>query len=204
MSKIRVLVADDHAIFRFGLRKLIDQQRDMQVIAEAANGHEALRAYSELRPDVTVMDLRMPGLDGAATITALLQQEATARVLVLTAYDGDEDVQRAMRAGAWGCLPKDAFAAEMLGAIREVHAGEKLLPAATLPERAQRRNLWPRERAVIELVAKGLSNKEICAALSIAEGTLRNHLRRLFEKLGVDDRTQAAMEAVKRGIIRPP
>jgi two-component system NarL family response regulator len=203
--KIRVLIADDHPIFRMGLRNLINQQPDMEVVAEAGDGLEAVRAYGQHRPDVTLMDLRMPGLDGPQAIAGVLGEHPEARIIVLTTYDGDEDVHRAVRAGAAGYLLKDTFAEGMLDAIRDVHAGEQLFGedlAARLADRESDAGLSPRELTVLELVARGLSNKEIQTALSMAEGTLKNHLKRIFDKLGVTDRTKAAMVAVKRGVIR--
>jgi two-component system NarL family response regulator len=205
--RITVLVADDHPIFRSGLRTLIDGQDDMLVVAEAANGREAVAHHTRYRPDVTVMDLRMPDLDGPAAITAILKVHPGARILVLTSYDGDEDVERAARAGAAGYLLKDTFGEGMLDAIRDVDAGELLFDeevASKLAHRDAAPSLSPRELTILELIARGLSNKEIQASLSIAEGTLRNHLRRIFDKFGVTDRTQAALIGIKRGLIRMP
>jgi two-component system, NarL family, response regulator len=205
--KITVLIADDHPIFRAGLRTLIDGQPDMMVVAEAADGREAVALFTRYRPDVTLMDLRMPDLDGPAAIKAVLAAHPGARVIVLTSYDGDDDVERAAQAGAVGYLLKDTFAEGMLDAIRDVDAGELLFDeevAAKLAGRNAAPSLSPRELTILELIARGLSNKEIQAALSIAEGTLRNHLRRIFDKFQVTDRTQAALMGIKRGLIRMP
>jgi two-component system NarL family response regulator len=205
--KITVLVADDHPIFRVGLRNLIDQQPDMQVVAEACDGREAVAVHGRLRPDVTLMDLRMPGLDGPGAIAAVRQHDPGARIIVLTTYDGDDDVQRAVEAGARGYLLKDTFAEGLLDAIRDVHAGEVLFDdelVARLSDRAGGRALSPRELSVLQAIAGGLSNKQIQAALAMAEGTLKNHLKRIFDKLDVTDRTQAVLSAVKRGLIRMP
>lgn len=205
--KITVLIADDHPIFRAGVRTLIDEQTDMMVIGEAANGREAVALFSRYHPDVTLMDLRMPDLDGPAAIKAVLKVDPGARILVLTSYDGDDDVERAAQAGAAGYLLKDTFAEGMLDAIRDVDAGELLFDeeiAAKLAGREAAPSLSPRELTVLELIARGLSNKEIQASLSIAEGTLRNHLKRIFEKFQVTDRTQAALIGIKRGLIRMP
>jgi two-component system NarL family response regulator len=205
--KITVLIADDHPIFRAGLRTLIDGQPDMLVVGEAANGREAATLFARYRPAVTVMDLRMPDLDGPATIKAVLNVDPGARILVLTSYDGDEDVERAAQAGAAGYLMKDTFAEGILDAIRDVDAGELLFDeevAAKLAHRDAAPSLSPRELTILELIARGLSNKEIQASLSIAEGTLRNHLKRIFDKFQVTDRTQAALIGIKRGLIRMP
>jgi two-component system NarL family response regulator len=205
--KITVLVVDDHPIFRTGLRTLIEEQEDMLVVGEAANGNEALALYRRYRPSVTLMDLRMPDMDGPATIQAVLAIDPGARIIVLTTYDGDDDVERAAQAGAVGYLLKDTFVEGMLDAIRDVDAGELLFDeevAAKLAGRDAAPSLSPRELTILELIARGLSNKEIQASLSIAEGTLRNHLKRIFEKFGVADRTQAALMGIKRGLIRMP
>ena len=212
-TRIRILIADDHPIFRAGLRNLIEHQGDMVVVAEASDGDQAVAAFLQHRPDVTLMDLRMPVLDGTAAIAAVMKHDPGARIIVLTTYDGDDDVYRAVQAGARGYLRKDTFAEGMLDAVRDVHAGEQLFAVevpATLPAGEPGLDagagpgppLSPRERAVLELVARGLSNKEIQTVLAMAEGTLKNHLKRIFEKLGVNDRTRAAMVAVKRGMIR--
>jgi DNA-binding NarL/FixJ family response regulator len=195
--KITVLIADDHPIFRAGLRTLIDEQEDMMVVAEAANGREAVALYGRYRPDVTLMDLRMPDLDGPGAIRAMLKLQPGARIIVLTSYDGDDDVERAAQAGAAGYLLKDTFAEGMLDAIRDVDAGEVLFDeevAAKLAGRDAAPSLSPRELTILE----------IQASLSIAEGTLRNHLRRIFDKFQVTDRTQAALVGIKRGLIRMP
>ena len=205
--KITVLIADDHPIFRTGMRTLIDEQADMMVVGEAANGREAVALFTRYRPDVTVMDLRMPDLDGPAAIKAVLNVHPGARILVLTSYDGDEDVERAALAGAAGYLMKDTFVEGLLDAIRDVDAGELLFDeevAAKLAHRDATPSLSPRELTILELIARGLSNKEIQASLSIAEGTLRNHLKRIFDKFQVTDRTQAALIGIKRGLIRMP
>jgi two-component system NarL family response regulator len=204
--KITVLIADDHPIFRVGLRNLIDHQPDMQVVAEARDGQEAVAVFCHLRPDVTLMDLRMPVLDGPGAIAEVRRQDPQARIIVLTTYDGDDDVQRAVEAGARGYLLKDTFAEGMLDAIRDVHAGEVLFDDDLVARLSDRpgRALSPRELSILEAIARGLSNKQIQAALAIAEGTLKNHLKRIFDKLEVTDRTQAVLAAVKRGVIRMP
>jgi two-component system NarL family response regulator len=202
-GKIRVLIADDHPIFRVGLRNLIDQQPDMQVIAEASDGPEAVRVIAESKPDITLLDLRMPGLDGPQVIGAVLAHDREARIIILTTYDGDEDIYRAVEAGARGYLLKDTFPEGMLDAIRDVNAGGHLFPASVAAKLVGRgAALSTRELAVLELLARGLSNKEIQTALSLPEGTLKNHLKRVFDKLDVTDRTQAVLVAIKRGLVR--
>jgi two-component system, NarL family, response regulator len=204
-DKIRVLIADDHPIFRVGLRNLIDQQSDMVVVGEASDGHEAVKTFGELRPDVALMDLRMPGLDGPEAIAAVIKDHPDAKIMVLTTYDGDEDIYRAVQAGARGYLLKDTFPEGMLDAIRDVNAGGQLFAAdvaGKLADRIPGTTLSTRELAVLELVARGLTNREIQTALSMAEGTVKNHLKRIFEKLEVTDRTEATLVAVKRGVIR--
>jgi two-component system NarL family response regulator len=202
-AKLRVLIADDHPIFRVGLRNLIDQQPDLQVIGEAGDGPEAVRRIAELKPDVTLLDLRMPGLDGPEVIAAALAADREARIIVLTTYDGDEDVYRAVQAGARGYLLKDTFPEGMLDAIRDVHAGGHLFTSSVAAKLVYRGEpLSTRELSVLELLARGLSNKEIQAALSLPEGTLKNHLKRVFEKLDVSDRTQAVLVALKKGVVR--
>lgn len=203
---IRVLIADDHPIVRVGLRNLINQQSDMQVVAEAGDGREAVQAYIHCHPDVTLMDLRMPGMDGLDATAVIVKQDLAARIIVLTTYDGDDDIERAVRAGACGYLLKDTFPEGMLDAIRSAHAGQGLFAeemAARFSEDSAP-SLSPRELSVLELIARGLSNKEIQSALSIAEGTLKNHLKRIFDKLEVGDRTRAVMVGLKRGLIRMP
>jgi two-component system NarL family response regulator len=205
--KIRVLVVDDHPVVRLGLRAMIDAQADMQVVGEAGDGPAAIVAYGKLAPDVTLMDLRMPGMSGPATIAELRKADPQARVIVLTTYDGDEDVYRAVQAGARGYLLKGTFPEGTLEAIRIVHAGQRLFApevAGRLAERVASPSLTAREVGVLELVAKGMSNKEIGAALFVAEDTVKNHLKHIYAKLGVTDRTEAALLAVQRGILILP
>ena len=204
-AKIRVLIADDHPIFRVGLRNLISQQADMEAVGEANDGPETVKQIAALRPDVTLLDLRMPGMDGPQVIAAVLAQDRDARIIILTTYDGDEDIYRAVEAGARGYLLKDTFPEGMLDAIRDVHAGGHLFPAAVAAKLVARgQPLSTRELSVLELLARGLSNKEIQSALSIPEGTLKNHLKRVFDKLDVTDRTQAVLVALRRGLVRLP
>jgi two-component system NarL family response regulator len=202
-AKIRVLLADDHPIFRVGLRNLISQQADMEVVGEASDGPEAVQQIAAIRPDITLLDLRMPNLEGPQVIAQVLAHDKDARIIILTTYDGDEDIYRAVEAGARGYLLKDTFPEGMLDAIRDVHAGGHLFPAAVAAKLVGRgAPLSTRELSVLELLARGLSNKEIQTALSIPEGTLKNHLKRVFDKLDVTDRTQAVLVALKRGLVR--
>jgi two-component system NarL family response regulator len=202
-AKIRVLVADDHPIFRVGLKNLISQQADMEVVGEASDGPETVERVLAIRPDVTLLDLRMPNLDGPQVIGQVLASDKDARIIILTTYDGDEDIYRAVEAGARGYLLKDTFPEGMLDAIRDVHGGGHLFPASVAAKLVGRgAPLSTRELSVLELLARGLSNKEIQSALSIPEGTLKNHLKRVFDKLDVTDRTQAVLVALKRGLVR--
>jgi two-component system, NarL family, response regulator len=203
-EKISLLIVDDHPVVRLGLRAMIETQPDMVVVAEAGDGPTALRLYEEHRPAVTLMDLRLPGMSGPEAIAALRARWPEARIIVLTTYDGDEDIFRAVKAGARGYLLKGTFPEGTLEAIRHVHAGQRLMApdlAVRLAERAAGPSLTPREIRVLALVAKGMSNKEIAAALFVAEDTVKNHLKHAFSKLGVSDRTEAAMLAVQKGIL---
>jgi two-component system NarL family response regulator len=204
-AKIRILVVDDHMIVRVGLRTVISEEEDMEVVAEAGDGPAALAAWEAHRPDVTLLDLRLPDVSGAELITKIRQRDPAAKILVLTSYDADEDIYRAVQAGARGYLLKGTLPDGVLeAAIRAVHAGQRHLPANVadrLADRVGAPSLTPREIAVLELVAKGLSNAEIGAALSVSAGTIKTHLKRIYPKLGVGDRTAAALAAVQRGIV---
>jgi two-component system NarL family response regulator len=202
--KISVLIADDHAVVRMGLRALLESQPDMEVAGEAAEGAAAVEAFTTLRPDIVLADLRMPGMGGREVIAAIQKVSPDAKVIVLTSFDGDEDIFRAVQAGARGYLLKACAPEELLEAVRTVHAGGRLLApavAARLAERVNSPSLTAREVAVLELVAKGLSNKEIGSALFLAEDTVKNHLKHIYAKLDVSDRTEAVLQAVQRGII---
>jgi DNA-binding NarL/FixJ family response regulator len=204
-NKIRVLVVDDHQIVRMGMRAMIDGEADMEVVAEAGEGRAAITAYETHRPDITIMDLRLPGMSGPEIITEIRKRSPNANIIVVTTYDADEDVYRAVQAGARGYLLKGTFVEGMLEAIRHVHAGRRLIApevAARLADRVASPSLTSREISVLELVAKGMSNKEIGATLFLTEDTIKTHLRHAFAKLGVNDRTEAALLAVQRGIIR--
>jgi DNA-binding NarL/FixJ family response regulator len=205
-APLRLMVTDDHPIFRQGLRALIEAEADMVVVAEASTGEEGLAAFKRERPDVSLVDLRLPGtMSGVDLIRAMRLIAPDAKALVLTSYDGDEHVHRALAAGARGYLLKGTFQEGLLGAIRAVATGSLLVPepvAARLVERAEREPLTPREVRVLELVAHGRNNREIGAELGLSEGTVKNHLKVIFHKLGVDDRTHAVILAARRGIIQ--
>jgi two-component system NarL family response regulator len=204
-TRIKVLIVDDHRVVRLGVKAIVEAEADMEVVGEAADGPGALAAYEAHRPDIVLLDLRLPGMTGPEVIAALRQRDPEAKIIVLTSYDADEDVYRAVQAGARGYLLKGTLPDGVLeAAIRKVHAGQRLLApeaAARLADRLTNPSLTPREVAVLELVAKGKSNKEIGSALSLAEGTVKTHLKRIYEKLGVGDRTEAALLAVQRGIV---
>jgi two-component system, NarL family, response regulator len=202
---LRILVVDDHPMVRHGLVALIDHQPDLTVAAEASNGREAVAQFQALAPDVVLMDLRLPELDGVEAIEQIRALNPRARIIVLTTYDADEDIYRGLRAGAMGYLLKDASAAELLEAIRAVAAGQKRIPlevAAKLAERMNSPELTARELEVLRLLARGQSNKEIGVALAIAEGTVRTHLNSIFQKIDAQDRTQAVTIAIRRGLVR--
>jgi two-component system NarL family response regulator len=203
-EKIRVMIVEDHFMVRVGLVSIINSQPDMLIVAESKNGLEAVELFAEVQPDVTLMDLRIPGIDGVKAISAIMKDYPQARIIVISTYGGDEDIFRAMQAGARGYFLKHVEAQDLIDAIRAVHAGECRLPpevASRLVERMHRSELSPREMEVFELIAKGLSNKEIASKLSISEGTVRVHISHLLAKLGCSDRAQAVSEAFRRGIV---
>lgn len=176
----------------------------MTVVAEAGDGHQAIELFRQLNPDVTLMDLRLPVMSGVEAIAKIRGESCNARIIVLTTYDGDEDIHRALQAGAQGYLLKDMFREELLGAIRAVHAGYKRIPAAVgakLAERVGNVDLTAREMEVLRLIAGGKNNREIGLALAITEGTVKGHVNNILSKLGVNDRTQAVTTAIQRGII---
>jgi two-component system NarL family response regulator len=204
MNRIRVLVVDDHFVVRMGLRAVIDAEPDMAVVAEANGGETAVQLFREHQPDITLMDLRMPLTSGVEATRAIRKDSPDARVIVLTTYDGDEDIFRALNAGARAYLLKDVSREELLDVIRGVHAGQRRIPpaiGARLAESMPRSELTKRELEVLGLVVKGLSNRKIGDALSITEGTVKIHINNILSKMGVEDRTQAATAAVRRGII---
>jgi two-component system NarL family response regulator len=206
-DSIRIIVVDDQAVVRQGFVSLINTVPGMTVIAEGINGQQAVELYRKHRPDVVLMDLRMPVMGGVEAITAIRREFPSARVIVLTTYDGDEDIYRSLQAGAQGYLLKDMFFDELEDAIRTVHAGGRRIPgvvAERLAGRVGGSELTGRELEVLEQIVRGRSNKEIAAALSISEATVKSHVNNILSKLGVDDRTQAATTALQRGIVHLP
>ena len=204
---IRLLIVDDHPAFRAGLVALLADQKDLRVVAECGDGREAVELYRRERPDVVLMDLRLPGLSGVEAILAIRQEFPDARVIVVTTFDSDEDIYRAIQSSAKSYLMKDMSKPEIVGTIRAVHAGQERLPASIagkLAERRRRPELTLREMEVLQLLVKGRSNKEIASGLSIAEDTVKSHLKTLFTKLGVQDRTAAAVNAIRYGIVTLP
>jgi DNA-binding NarL/FixJ family response regulator len=210
MGPIRLLIADDHPVVRDGLRAMLATQPDMELVGEAATGTEAVTQARALRPDVVLMDLQMPGLDGPGAIATLREQAPEVRVLVLTTYGTDADITRAVDAGATGYLLKDAPREQLFGAIRAAARGESVLSPSVATRVLGRMRapaeeaLSPRELEILQAVARGLSNKDIGRQLYVSEATVKTHLLRVFSKLGVDDRTAAVTVALERGIIRLP
>ena len=201
---IRVLIVEDHPTFRMGLAALIESQSDMTVSAQFASGEDVLGAYQPGGASIVLMDLRLPGIGGVETIIGLLARDPEIRVIVLTTYEADEDVFRAMQSGAKSYLLKDMSTEEIAGTIRSVHRGGTELPpriAERLAARAQRQDLTAREQEVLQLLVRGRSNKEIGAQLFISDETVKSHLKTLFAKLKVRDRTDAAISAVRHGIV---
>lgn len=200
---IRVLIVDDHAIVQQGLAAIINEESDLTVIGRAMDGIEAIEQFRQEQPDVTLMDLRMPRMGGVEAIMAICAEFNTARIIVLTTYDGDEDIYRGLRSGAKGYLLKDSKPSELRTAIRTVHNGQQYIPpnvAAKLVQRMTNPELSDRELEVLQLVAQGMSNLEISTALGITESTVKSNMNRILSKLGVKDRTQATIIALKRGI----
>src|SRR5258706_2566086 len=202
---IRILVADDHSVVREGLVSLVKRKADMTVVAEASNGREAVDLWKEHRPDLVLLDLRMPELDGVGAIKEIRQLDPNAHIVVLTTFDGDEDIYRAIKAGAKGYLLKDVPREALMDSIRRVHAGETCVPvhlAAKLAERVSGETLSSREIDVLKLMAHGKSNKEIGSALFISEGTVKSHVKAIFAKMNVISRTEAVASATRRGLIQ--
>lgn len=201
---IRLLVADDHLVVRMGLRSMIDSQPDMIVVGEAATGKEAVEQCKVHRPDIVLMDLRMPEMGGVDATVAIREIMPEARIILLTTFDGDENIYRALQAGARAYLLKDIPRNEFLESIRAVHAGRYCIPPAVAERLAQRvpcLELSSRELEVLKLIVEGLSNKEIAGRLSVTESTVKNHVNSILNKLNVRDRTQAATTALRRGIV---
>lgn len=201
---IRILIADDHTVVRDGLSAIIKQEGDLDVVGEVGDGRQAVEQWRKQRPDVTLMDLRMPGLDGINAIYEIRAADPGARIIVLTTFDGDEDIYRGLRAGAKSYLLKDVRREELFQCIREVHAGKTFIPsaiAAKLAERLPGDELSPRELEVLRLLAEGKPNKLIGVALSITEVTVKSHVQSLFKKLNVLSRTEAIAVANRRGLL---
>ena len=201
---IQVLIADDHVMVAQGLTILLESQSDIRVIGRASNGREAIDLFRQHQPDIVLMDLRMPEMSGVEATIAICAEFKQARIIVLTTYDGDEDIYRGLRAGAKGYLLKDAEAQELLSAIRAVHAGQQYIPPAVgakLVERMGIPELSNRELEVLNLMARGKNNQEISAELSISESTVKFHTKNIMSKLGANDRSLAIITALKRGVI---
>ncbi len=201
---IRIMIVDDHPLLREGIISLVGKQSDMRVVGEASDGKEALQLFKQCTPDVTLMDLRLPGIDGIDVMTAILRDFPDAKFIVLTTFSGDAQVLRALKAGARGYLLKDMLRKELLEAIRTVHAGRKRIPteiAALIAEHASDGILTRREIEVLQLIASGNPNKLVADKLSVSEDTIKMHVKSILSKLGANDRTHAVTIALKRGII---
>jgi two-component system NarL family response regulator len=201
---IRILIVDDHPVVLAGLTSMLGTQAGIEVLGSASSGEEALEMLRVKQADVVLLDLRMPGISGIDTLHALKRAKISVRVIILTSYETDEDIYRAVQANAQGYLLKDTPQAAMIEAIRAVHAGKRYFPrhiAARLAERMMRTNLTTRELEVLKMLARGLTNKEIGGALEISGNTVRNHVNSIIDKLEVSDRTEAATTAIHRGII---
>jgi two-component system, NarL family, response regulator len=204
-NPIRILIADDHPVVREGLVASLNRVPDMTVVCEATTGKEAVDLFMKHLPDVALVDLKMPQMDGVEAIRAICAQIGTARIIILTTFDGDEDVYRGLRAGARAYLLKDTSLEDLVECIRVVHGGKNYIPptiGAKLAERMKGPELSSREIGVLNLMAGGKSNKEIAAALFVSEGTIKGHVNHILAKLGANGRTEAARIAVKRGLVR--
>ena len=203
-EKLRVLIVDDHPMMRLGIAAIVNDQTDMTVTAQAGTGEEAVAEYRRSKPDVVLMDLRLPGMSGVDAIRSIRREHARARFVVLTTYEGDEDVHQALEAGAHGYLIKGMSPESLVDAVRRVHAGSRFLAppvARALAARNPNSDLSAREREVLALIVGGKSNREIAAELGITEGTVKCHVTTLLDRLGVSDRTQAVVAALQRGIV---
>ena len=203
-KKIRILLVDDHMVIRMGLMTAASDAADMEVVADVENGHDAIEAFRRHRPDIVILDLRMPGMNGIETLRVLHEEFKNIRVLIFSNYATGEEIFRAMKAGASGFVLKEMPLDRLLEAIRVVHRGEQYMPSEIAMRVGERMlaQLSPREIEVLQSLGSGLSNKEIGAKLGVVEGTVKIHITNIFGKLGVSDRTQALIEAVKRGIVQ--
>jgi len=204
-DNIRVLIADDHPVVRSGLAMIIQYTAGIETVAEANTGVEAVDCFRKYQPDVVLMDLKMPEMGGVEAIATITQEYPHARIIVLTTYDGDEDIYRGLQAGAKGYLLKSVSREELISAIQQVHEGRKYIPAevgARLAERMSSPQLTGRERQVLTLMCEGKSNQEIAMTLHISEGTVKFHVNGILSKLDVSDRTQAVLVAIKRGMVK--
>ena len=201
---IRILIADDHPVIRNGLTTIVHYKPEMEIVAEATNGLEAIEQFRQHQPDVTLMDLRMPEMGGVDAIITIRQEFPAARIIILTTYEGDEDVYRGLQSGACGYIFKNVPMDEIIRAVHTVHGGKKYIPPEVgekLSERLNRPQLSPREQEVLQLVAQGKSNQEIADDLHLSESAIKYHINNLLSKLGVSDRTQATIVALKRGMV---
>jgi len=201
---IRILIVDDHPVVCSGLTSMLSAQTGIEVVGSAASGEEALAMVQRDGPDLMLLDLRMPGMDGIGVLNALKRIEHPPRVVVLTSFEKDEDIYRAIRAGAQGYLLKDTSESEMVAAISVVHSGKRYIPrhiAARLADRLMRSDLTPRELQILELLAQGSTNKQIAGSLDISDNTVRHHVNSIMEKLQVSDRTEAVAMALRSGVL---
>ena len=204
-AKATVLLVDDHALLRTGVANIINQEPDLEVVAEAGNGEEGVVAFERFHPDVTLVDLRMPVMEGVELVRQIRERDPRARVIILTTYDTDDEISRALKAGAKAYALKDIAAGDLVACIRDVLAGKTYIApaaAAKLAEGVTRVQLTPREMATLRLMADGKANKEIAGELGISDRTVKSHLGHLFEKLGVTSRTEAIKVATRRGLVR--
>lgn len=204
-TAIKVLVVEDHSVVREGIVSVLNRQKGIEVIAEAKNGKEAITLHATHQPDITLMDLRMPQVEGLEAVIQIRTATPTARIVILTTYDTDEDIYQCLQAGARGYLLKDATAAELAQAVRKVHAGKRFIPpdvAMKLADRIESDELTAREKDVLEIMVQGSTTAQLAEALHISEGTVKFHINNIFQKLNVSDRTQAVVTALHRGLVR--